>query len=171
MSIADNKFIQIDGAAVANQQPVSESVFNDELRTWGEYKQTDSQALVAATPVKVTCDGVEKSVFAPSGGVDVWDTGTNVFSVVSGAFYMLRIGVAATAGTNNTSLVIALVDPSTPSTIYFEDEVQYSKAGDSETHIYLFTFFASFTGDMAIYAEADKNMTVDDVAVVAKREI
>jgi hypothetical protein len=84
---------------------------------------------------------------------------------------MLRIGVAATAGTNNTSLVIALVDPSTPSTIYFEDEVQYSKAGDSETHIYLFTFFASFTGDMAIYAEADKNMTVDDVAVVAKREI
>jgi hypothetical protein len=171
MSITNDKHIQIFGSPVAGQQEVSASLLNEEFRTWGEYKQTDVQAIPANIPTQVTCDGVEKAVFAPAGGVVVWDIATSIFTLVSGAFYSINIDVDAAPVSNNTFATMALVDPSTPSTIYREDVVEYSRAGVTESQTYNFSFFASFSGDMALYCDPNKALNISEVSVVAKREI
>jgi hypothetical protein len=171
MSIADNKYVQISGSPSEGVQIVKASLLNEELRTWGEYRQTDVQAIPANTPTKVTCDGAEKAVFAPSGGVVVWDIATSIFTLVSGAFYSITIDVDAAPVSNNTFATMALVDPSTPSTIYREDVVEYSRAGVTESQTYNFSFFASFSGEMALYCDPNKALNISEVSVVAKREI
>lgn len=171
MSIADNKYVQISGTPSAGQQEVSASVLNEELQVWSEYQQTDAQVLAAGVSTKITCDGVEYSNLLPSGGTVIWNTSTNEGALVSGAFYFLEFVITATATTNNTNLTLAIVDPASPSTIYYAQDFDFARSGSEELHPYVFTFFSQITGDIALYALADKNMTIDDITVVAKREI
>jgi hypothetical protein len=168
--IGDNKFIQMDGDPAEGRQPVKVSEFNDDQRVWSEYQQTDPQAITASVPLQLTCDGVEYNNLTPSGGVVIWNHSTNEGTLVAGGFYFIEFGITATATSNNTVLQLALVDPASPSTIHYSQEFDFARSGTEEIHPYVFSFFSKFTGEFALYALTDKNMTIDDITVVAKRE-
>ena len=143
----------------------------EDVRTWGEYQQTDSQAVGAASSTKLTCDGVELDNFSPSGGTEIWNTTTSEGSLVSGAWYSLQFDVSITAGTNNTTVIFEVVDASDGTTVLYSQEGFIARTAVSEPVSASFFFKAASTLDFQLNLLVDKAVTVDDVIVLTKREL
>ena len=172
MSVNDDKFVQVDGFPSAGKQRVKESVFNDELRTWGVYKQNADQALIASTPKKIECSGADFAFFKPFGGVTVWNTINGRFDIVSDAYYSVEIEMHATPASNNSLLLLQLVDDATtPTIIYAEGIIDLPRNGQSEPVSVVFPLPTSTRGTIEILGTCTNNATIDDTRITVKREI
>lgn len=168
MSVVDNKFIQIDGVASGSKQPVKQSVFNDELRSWEEHKQTDPQAITSGVTLELTCDGGERNVTSPSGAVAVWNVATSEGTFIADGSYVVSITVTATASANNTVFVLRIVNAIDP--LDFQEEVlELPRSGISDTVSATFGFISTGSS-FVLEADADGNTVVDSVRIFAKRE-
>jgi hypothetical protein len=168
MSIADNKFVQVDGSPTVGRQPVKQSVFNDELRSWGEYLQTDDQVLTATTLNDVTCDGGERSVTSPSGATAVWNTGTSQGTFVANGAYHFSVSITFTTASNNNSVTIRLVNVSDAND-FLDTEVTLDRTGTEVTYDAVFDLIS--TGSVVkIQCNPSSTATIKETRIFTKRE-
>lgn len=168
MTLAANKFLQVNGAAGAGQQPMKESVFNDELRSWGEYKQTDPQAITSGVTLELTCDGGERNVTSPPGATAIWNVSTSEGTFLADAAYVVSVVVTATASTNNTVFVLRIVNAVDPLD-FLEEVLELPRSGVSDTVSATFGFISTGSA-FVLEADADGNTVVDSVRIFTKRE-
>jgi hypothetical protein len=138
----DNKFIQIDGEPSNNRQLVKASEFNDELRSWAEYLQTDDQVLTPGSFVYVTCDGGERSVITPSGAVPIWNTTTSQGTFIADGSYFVSLSVTFTTAVNNNSVTLRLVNVNDAND-YLDEEITIDRTGVEVTYTASFNLIST----------------------------
>lgn len=141
----------------------------EDIRSWGEYKQTDPQAITAGVTLPLTCDGGEIDEIKPSGAVPIWNTSTNQGTFIAGGAYSVDIAVTATPASNNTIFILRIVNAVDPLD-FLEEVLELPRSGVSDTVSASFGFIS--TGSVfELEADADSNVTVDSVRIFPKREI
>ena len=155
-------------SAPFTQGEVDTLLGQEDRRSWGEYKQTDTQTLTNSVFVDITCDGGERDEIRPAGATAVWDTATSHGVFLTNGAYTISLSVTFTTAANNNSVTLRLENVADTND-FLDAEITLDRTGVEVTHIEVFELIS--TGSVfKMRAKATTAATVEQTRVFAKRE-
>jgi hypothetical protein len=149
--------------------PTTDTLLAQEnIRSWGEYEQTDDQVVASGSFQKITCDGGEKDETQPAGSVSVWNTTTSQGTFISGGIYEISIAITMTATVNNTSVTLRLINTADPLD-FLDVELFIERTGVPLTYPDTFKLISSGS-TFEIELKPEAQVTVNNVRIFEERK-